>query len=143
MECALSKRELRDLGALRHDGLVQRADLTARLSFGPSDWVLCLEVAEHIPRAHEEAFRRVRRWTRHVDVFAKRFVVVPINEDLHWSVAVLCNLDSLPRAAAEAAPPLDDTWRGAAPARDATCSICFEPAKTFPFVPKQPSFFPA
>ena len=31
------------------------------------------------------------------------------------------------RAAAEAAPPLDDTWRGAAPARDATCSICFEP----------------
>ena len=37
-------------------GLVQRADLTARLSFGPSDWVLCLEVAEHIPRAHEEAF---------------------------------------------------------------------------------------
>ena len=37
-------------------GLVQTADLTTELRLGVADWVLCLEVAEHIPRAHEEAF---------------------------------------------------------------------------------------
>ena len=37
-------------------GLVHTADLTAELQLGAADWVLCLEVAEHIPRAHEEAF---------------------------------------------------------------------------------------
>ena len=35
-------------------GLVQTADLTAELRLGAADWVLCLEVAEHIPRAFEE-----------------------------------------------------------------------------------------
>jgi hypothetical protein len=36
-------------------GLVQRADLTAPMpsSILPAEWVLCLETAEHIPRAHE------------------------------------------------------------------------------------------
>ena len=36
-------------------GLVMRADLTRSLvRMPPSEWVLCLETAEHIPRAHEE-----------------------------------------------------------------------------------------
>ena len=35
-------------------GLVHTADLTAELQLGAADWVLCLEVAEHIPRAFEE-----------------------------------------------------------------------------------------
>lgn len=38
-------------------GLVRRADLTrslAGLTMPPSEWVLCLETAEHIPRKHEE-----------------------------------------------------------------------------------------
>ena len=35
-------------------GLVQTADLTTKLGLGVADWVLCLEVAEHIPRAFEE-----------------------------------------------------------------------------------------
>ena len=30
------------------------SDLTAELQLGAADWVLCLEVAEHIPRAFEE-----------------------------------------------------------------------------------------
>ena len=35
-------------------GLVERADLSKPLVVPPADWVLCLETAEHIPRAHEE-----------------------------------------------------------------------------------------
>eukprot|EP00962_Isochrysis_galbana_P047429 scaffold19388_cov116-Isochrysis_galbana.AAC.3 len=45
----------RQVAALTH-GLVQSSDLTVALSLGPSDWVVCLEVAEHIPRVHEDTF---------------------------------------------------------------------------------------
>eukprot|EP00245_Coleochaete_scutata_P007583 TRINITY_DN23050_c0_g1_i1.p1 TRINITY_DN23050_c0_g1~~TRINITY_DN23050_c0_g1_i1.p1 ORF type:complete len:306 (+),score=70.52 TRINITY_DN23050_c0_g1_i1:106-1023(+) len=38
-------------------GLVKRADLTKKKEFGgPYDWVLCLDVAEHIPKDFEEVF---------------------------------------------------------------------------------------
>jgi len=43
------------VAAMTH-GLVESADLTVPLRLGPSDWVVCLEVAEHIPRAHEDIF---------------------------------------------------------------------------------------
>nr|XP_057941837.1 sentrin-specific protease 7-like isoform X2 [Doryrhamphus excisus] len=32
----------------------------------------------------------VKTWTRHVDVFSKDFLFVPINEDAHWFLAVVC-----------------------------------------------------
>jgi Ulp1 family protease len=37
----------------------------------------------------------VARWTKDLDLFAKRFTVVPVVEHLHWSVAVIANLDTL------------------------------------------------
>lgn len=37
-------------------GLVQYLDLTKPLELEPSEWVLCLEVAEHIPRRYENIF---------------------------------------------------------------------------------------
>ncbi|KAM6954374.1 sentrin-specific protease 6 [Aplochiton taeniatus] len=33
---------------------------------------------------------RVRTWTRHVDLFQKDFIFVPINESAHWYLAVIC-----------------------------------------------------
>ena len=36
--------------------LVSRADLTKRFQKGRRDWVLCMEVAEHIPKQFEETF---------------------------------------------------------------------------------------
>ena len=33
----------------------------------------------------------VANWTRDIDVFAKRLLLVPICEDLHWSLAVVCH----------------------------------------------------
>ncbi|XP_059504424.1 sentrin-specific protease 6 isoform X3 [Stegostoma tigrinum] len=33
---------------------------------------------------------RVKTWTRHVDIFQKDFIFVPINETAHWFLAVIC-----------------------------------------------------
>ncbi|WAR07187.1 SENP6-like protein [Mya arenaria] len=33
---------------------------------------------------------RVKTWTRHVDLFKKDFIVIPINEHAHWFLAIIC-----------------------------------------------------
>ncbi|XP_053142906.1 sentrin-specific protease 6 isoform X2 [Hemicordylus capensis] len=33
---------------------------------------------------------RVKTWTRHVDIFDKDFIFVPLNEAAHWFLAVIC-----------------------------------------------------
>ncbi|XP_049527732.1 sentrin-specific protease 7-like isoform X7 [Dermacentor silvarum] len=54
--------------------------------------------------------RNVRTWTRHVDIFAKDFIVVPINQNAHWFLAVLCFPGLVARACPpqEVAPAYDD-----------------------------------
>ena len=42
-------------------------------------------------------YEAVQKWTRGIDIFNCDFVVVPINESLHWYFAVICNLPSLNR----------------------------------------------
>ena len=37
----------------------------------------------------------VSRWTKNINLFSRDFVVVPVNENLHWYVAIICNLPSL------------------------------------------------
>ncbi|MEE6470111.1 hypothetical protein FKM82_008858 [Ascaphus truei] len=34
--------------------------------------------------------QRVKTWTRHVDIFTKDFIFVPVNENSHWYLAVIC-----------------------------------------------------
>ena len=34
----------------------------------------------------DAAYDRVERWTRSVDIFAKKYVFFPIVENLHWSL---------------------------------------------------------
>ncbi|CAN0223242.1 unnamed protein product, partial [Ectocarpus fasciculatus] len=43
----------------------------------------------------QAAYSKVQHWTRNVDLFKKKFVLVPVVEDMHWSLACLCNLDKL------------------------------------------------
>ncbi|KAL3883143.1 hypothetical protein ACJMK2_029436 [Sinanodonta woodiana] len=33
---------------------------------------------------------RVKTWTRHVDLFEKDFIIIPINEHSHWFLAIIC-----------------------------------------------------
>ncbi|KAJ5104671.1 hypothetical protein NUU61_002018 [Penicillium alfredii] len=54
----------------------------------------------------------VEKWTRSVDLFSYDYIVVPINENAHWYVAIICNLPNLdlgPATPAERAqvPPSD------------------------------------
>ena len=39
----------------------------------------------------------VSRWTRLIDIFTRDFVIVPVNENLHWFVAIICNLSHFKR----------------------------------------------
>jgi sentrin-specific protease 7 len=42
----------------------------------------------------------VKRWTKNIDLLSVPYIVVPININLHWFVAIICNLPSLGRKAA-------------------------------------------
>ena len=46
-------------------------------------------------------YAAVQKWTRTVDIFSRDFVVVPVNENLHWYVAIICNLPNLRRKLAD------------------------------------------
>jgi Ulp1 family protease len=56
-----------------------------------------------------EGYKNVKRWTKGIDnIFMKKYVLVPVNYSLHWSLAIICNLPTLwhrARALAESPPP--------------------------------------
>jgi Ulp1 protease family, C-terminal catalytic domain len=57
--------------------------------------------------------KAVERWTRGVDIFTYDFVVIPVNEALHWYLAIICNLRNIERRApgTEATPvQIDDSY---------------------------------
>ena len=43
-------------------------------------------------------YEGVQKWTRSVDLFTYDYIVVPINEALHWYLAIICNLPALDRS---------------------------------------------
>lgn len=40
--------------------------------------------------AAEKRWKRVASWTKNVNIFEKDFVIVPINEQSHWFLAIIC-----------------------------------------------------
>lgn len=46
-------------------------------------------------KGREINFDAVSRWTKAIDIFNRDFVVVPVNENLHWYLAIICNLPNL------------------------------------------------
>ncbi|XP_010530649.1 PREDICTED: probable ubiquitin-like-specific protease 2A isoform X2 [Tarenaya hassleriana] len=40
----------------------------------------------------QEAFERVQKWTKNVDLFGKDYIFIPVNFNLHWSLIVICHL---------------------------------------------------
>jgi len=43
-------------------------------------------------------YEGVQKWTRNVDLFTYDYIVVPINDSLHWYLAIICNLPALDRS---------------------------------------------
>ncbi|GJZ68854.1 retrotransposon protein, putative, ty1-copia subclass [Tanacetum coccineum] len=43
----------------------------------------------------KEAFQRVRKWTRKVNLFEKDYIFIPISYNYHWSIIVMCHLGEL------------------------------------------------
>lgn len=37
----------------------------------------------------EEGYQSVRKWTSKVDLFSKKYIIVPINENVHWYLAII------------------------------------------------------
>ncbi|KAF8635846.1 hypothetical protein AX15_000039 [Amanita polypyramis BW_CC] len=37
----------------------------------------------------EEGYESVRKWTSKIDLFAKKYIIIPINEHLHWYLAII------------------------------------------------------
>jgi Ulp1 family protease len=48
-------------------------------------------------------FDAVKKWTKTVNLFSRDFVVIPVNENLHWYAIIICNLSSYNQSAEEAA----------------------------------------
>ncbi|XP_025968204.2 sentrin-specific protease 7 isoform X2 [Dromaius novaehollandiae] len=40
--------------------------------------------------AAQRRHKRVRTWTRHINIFSKDYIFVPVNEESHWYIAVIC-----------------------------------------------------
>ncbi|KAL3617307.1 hypothetical protein CASFOL_038852 [Castilleja foliolosa] len=38
-----------------------------------------------------DAFQRVRKWTKNINIFEKDYVFIPVNFRLHWSLIVICH----------------------------------------------------
>ncbi|MEQ2261751.1 hypothetical protein XENORESO_015149 [Xenotaenia resolanae] len=56
--------------------------LSRRRAAGESD-------TSSVPDRHTR-HQRVKTWTRHVDIFTKDFLFVPVNQEAHWFLVVVC-----------------------------------------------------
>lgn len=39
---------------------------------------------------YEKRHARVKKWTKNVNIFEKDYIIIPLNEDLHWFLAIIC-----------------------------------------------------
>lgn len=88
----------------------------SKLSEKPSKWGetrLALTARKSAPTGSLwPAYDAVKRWTRKVDIFKKRFIIVPVNESYHWYLAVIYNPQATLDMARAAQTPLSDALRG-------------------------------
>ncbi|KAL4753191.1 hypothetical protein BDW72DRAFT_41055 [Aspergillus terricola var. indicus] len=56
------------------------------------------------PKGLKINYEGVAKWTRNVDIFSYDYIVVPINENAHWYMAIICNLPYLEGISGEEKP---------------------------------------
>uniref|UniRef100_A0A8C3AGR0 Ubiquitin-like protease family profile domain-containing protein n=1 Tax=Cyclopterus lumpus TaxID=8103 RepID=A0A8C3AGR0_CYCLU len=59
---------------------------------------------DNASEGRQRRHHRVKTWTRHVDIFKKDFLFVPVNQEAHWYLVLICfpGLDE----------PTSETWSG-------------------------------
>lgn len=57
----------------------------------------------------------VAKWTKNINLFKRDFVIVPINENLHWFLVIICNLPSFARSTEQVDDTNEDANQGSAP----------------------------
>ncbi|KDO34036.1 hypothetical protein SPRG_01310 [Saprolegnia parasitica CBS 223.65] len=63
---------------------------------GESDDAFLLNALySEVAKVEDGSFAKVNRWTRATPLFEKRFLFVPINDNCHWSLAVICHPSGL------------------------------------------------
>uniref|UniRef100_A0A8D2ZJE7 Ubiquitin-like protease family profile domain-containing protein n=1 Tax=Scophthalmus maximus TaxID=52904 RepID=A0A8D2ZJE7_SCOMX len=45
---------------------------------------------DNASEGRQRRHQRVKTWTRHVDIFKKDFLFVPVNQEAHWYLVVIC-----------------------------------------------------
>lgn len=50
----------------------------------------------NISGRQKNAYGSVSRWTKRINLFQKEFIFFPINEKMHWSLAIVCNINRVP-----------------------------------------------
>jgi hypothetical protein len=75
---------------ITHRTEVERPDVMKKLHFFNS--YLYETLNKGTKGAKNINYKSVARWTAKVDLFSRDFVIVPVNENLHWFVAIICNL---------------------------------------------------
>ncbi|PON98938.1 Ulp1 protease family, C-terminal catalytic domain containing protein [Trema orientale] len=48
------------------------------------------EAVSNKGRSKDNFFSKFRRWWKGVNIFQKEYILIPINEDLHWSLVIIC-----------------------------------------------------
>ncbi|XP_025936303.1 sentrin-specific protease 7 isoform X6 [Apteryx rowi] len=91
-------KEVREAGAVKKYLLLEKAPkhLADRTHIFSSFFYKCLtrteKNSEGDPKvtAAQRRHKRVRTWTRHINIFSKDYIFVPVNEESHWYIAVIC-----------------------------------------------------
>uniref|UniRef100_A0A7S3Z146 Ubiquitin-like protease family profile domain-containing protein n=1 Tax=Lotharella globosa TaxID=91324 RepID=A0A7S3Z146_9EUKA len=50
----------------------------------------CFFITKYSETSADVRYERVRKWTKNMDVFKKDYLLVPKNENLHWSLYIIC-----------------------------------------------------
>ncbi|KNE64763.1 hypothetical protein AMAG_10110 [Allomyces macrogynus ATCC 38327] len=86
---------------------------------------------------YAEGYQRVKSWTKSVDLFSKKMVFVPINENLHWYLAVILNPGKLViKDEPTPPPPPPQTVGGGSATRTADASPAAGTGSTAPSLPE-------
>lgn len=48
------------------------------------------KLSGQILTAAQKRHERVKNWTKHVNIFEKEFIIIPINQQSHWFLAIIC-----------------------------------------------------